>query len=132
MHRLRVKNSVCKQLRSCTVLLVTLSLVGSFAAFAESGSRVSGSSPGLVKAPEPRTREPKQREHSRAQMFSGEGVRLRAHQLRSSNKAMARAMKDFEKRGLEPKWDQSLTVLETTSNSTAAISGRALQRASYP
>src|SRR6185369_4214338 len=58
-------------------------------------------------------------------------VRLRALQLRSSNKAFARAMKGFEKRGLAPKWDQSLTILEAGSKSTAAIEGRSIRPASY-
>lgn len=81
---------------------------------------------------ETQERNAKGREHSRAQIYRGEGVRLRAHQLKSSNKALARAMKDFDKRGLEPNWDQSMTVLDPSSNSTATISGRALQRVSYP
>jgi hypothetical protein len=41
-------------------------------------------------------------------------------------------MRDFEKRGKEPKWDQSLTVLEAGPTSTASIAGRDMTRVSYP
>lgn len=47
----------------------------------------------------------------RVESYSGQAVRLRARQLLNSNKAVARAMRDFEKRGLEPIWDESVTAL---------------------
>ena len=131
MNRLRVTHSGCKYLRSCTAVLLLLALLSSFAVFAESGNTVNGSSTGVGKALEPATTRAQGTGRS-CQIYKGEGVRLRAHQLQSSNRGIARAMKDFEKRGLEPKWDQSLTLLEPASISTATIAGRALRPVSSP
>lgn len=41
-------------------------------------------------------------------------------------------MKGFEKRGLAPKWDQSLTILDADPKSTAAIEGRPIRPVAYP
>lgn len=132
MNRLRVTHSRCKYLRNCAVFLLSLALLSSFAVFAESGSTINGPSTGGRKVIEPQQREPNGQGRHRAQVFVGDGARLRAHQLQSSNRAIARAMKDFEKRGKEPKWDQSLTVLEADSNSASTFAGPAIRRVSYP
>ncbi len=43
--------------------------------------------------------------------LKGEAAKLRVLQLRASNKAFNRAMKDMEKMGKKPNWDLSLVVL---------------------
>ena len=50
---------------------------------------------------------------------------------KQTHKAIVRAMKGFEKRGLAPRWDQSLTIFEAGSKSTAAIERRSIRPASY-
>lgn len=133
MNRLRVRNSVCKHLRNWTSFAVVLALLSGFAALADNGSSLSGSTAGGSKMREPVQREPEALEHlATPQVYAGEGVRLRAHQLRLSNKAISRAMMDFEKRGLQPRWDQSRTILQATLGPTGRIPGASLQRVSYP
>jgi hypothetical protein len=132
MQKLQVTNRVRKHLRNFTLFVLALALLSGFAALADSGNKVNGSSPVGGKVLKPQQPEANAQGRPNAQVFAGEGVRLRALQLRSSNLAIARAMKGFEKRGQTPKWDQSLTILETGSKSRAMIEGRAIKPVSYP
>lgn len=132
MQKLQVTNQVRKYLRNCTLFVLALALLSGFAALADSGNKVNGSSPAGGKVLKPQQPEANGQGRPNAQVFAGEGVRLRALQLRSSNKAIARAMKGFEKSGRAPKWDQSLTILEADSKSAAAVEGRAIRRVSSP
>lgn len=63
--------------------------------------------------------------------YGGEAVRMRAQQLRITNKALARAMRDFEQRGLQPNWESSVTVLSMNATTAAAFAPAAIRRVSY-
>src|SRR5258708_15926111 len=121
MQKLQVTNQVRKHLRTFTRFVLALALLSSFAALADSGNQVNEPSPAGGKVLNSQQPQTNAQGGARPQVFTGEAVRLRALQLRSSNKAIVRAMKCFEKRGLAPKWDQSLTILDAGSKSTAAI-----------
>jgi hypothetical protein len=56
-----------------------------------------------------KTTEPQK--EKRIESYKGQAVRLRVQQLLNSNKAVARAMSDFEKRGLLPNWEESVTAM---------------------
>lgn len=132
MERIRVVHMVCKHLHACIALAVVLVLLSSFATFANNEGQTSWRTANRGEINDPLQQGPSVQDPRAPEMYTGEGVRLRAQQLRSTNKAIARAMKDLENRGLSPKWDQSLTILQTKSTSTAHIAGGAIQRVSYP
>ena len=132
MKRLRIKHKLCKHLSSYTTFAVVMALLAILQPLLTAENSINSPATGAGKVPVPVQRGSNGQVGSRAQSFRGEGVRLRSYQLRLTNKAIARAMKDFEKSGREPMWGRSLTILEPSSNSTATIAGRAIERVSYP
>jgi hypothetical protein len=129
MERIRGTHKACKQLQACISLAVVLVLLSSFATFANNDSRSGWRPANRGEINDPKEGLGVQDRHA-PEMYTGEGVRLRAQQLRSTNKAIARTMHDLENRGLSPKWDQSLTVLQTKTTSAASIAAGAVQRVS--
>lgn len=132
MERIRITHNSCKHLRSCISLTVVLARLSSFAAFASSESKTKGLAASRGNITGRLQQETNTQDPNVPEMYVGEGARLRAQQLRSTNKAIARAMKELESRGMSPKWDQSLTVFQTRSDSTTNANGEALKKVSYP
>lgn len=133
MENLQVTHAFCKYVRIWTSFVVALALLSSFAAFADVGRGMNSPAATWGRTLSPVGPEPSAGQQPRAaEAFKGEGARLRAQQLRLTNKAIRRAMRDLEKRGLAPKWDQSLTILQAKPRSTASANGGSIQRVSYP
>ena len=61
--------------------------------------------------------------------FQGEAVSMRAKQLRKLHKSVARAMKDAEKAGLRPAFDQGVVMLGTDPDNPTTTSGLKTNRA---
>jgi hypothetical protein len=72
------------------------------------------------------------KKEKKVESYKGEAVKLHVRHLSSTNKAIARAMKDFEKRGLVPSWENSFTLMSVSDGTTGqAAQQQHLQRVSY-
>src|SRR5438270_276758 len=98
-------------MKKFTRTAATLSLFAAICAIAI----VTGMRPTAV-ATAPRQQKDDKREklqRLKIQTFRGEAAALRAKELRKSTKGIARAMKDAEKRGLRPAFEQGTVIIAT-------------------
>lgn len=78
MQKLQVTNRVRKHVRNFTLFVLALALLSSFAALADSGNKVNGPSTAGGKVLNPQQPQTNAQGRTIPQVFTGEGVRLRA------------------------------------------------------
>jgi hypothetical protein len=69
--------------------------------------------------------------NKKVKLIKGEALRLRTEKLRSRNKGLDRAMKEFAKRNRSPRWEDSLSVQRVTEKSARNQGGASMQPAAF-
>jgi hypothetical protein len=119
LQSLRFKRSV-RYARIATALVLALSFLMILPHSVSVANITTDPASGSEKAPD-----------KKVKSFKGAAVKNHIDKLRVKNKGLARAMKEYAKKGLTPKWEDSLSAVQVSETSAAGKAMGLFQQVSY-